>query len=149
MERLRKACRLSARDWMCLGQAWVLFLAVELGLHLLSFRSLLTLCRWYSQCGQWGSRSASLPPIERVAWLIAVAGRYSPIRATCLKQALVLSVLLERRGKATRLRIGVSRQAEGFKAHAWLEQNGRIILGLPGCDGFEPLFPSREEITTQ
>ena len=141
MERLRKACQLSARDWMVLGQAWVLFLVIDLGLHLLSFRSLLTFCRWCARRGQWGSGLISLSiSIERFAWLTAIAGRYSPVRATCLKQALVLSVLLERRGIATRLRIGVSRQAEGLAAHAWLEQNGLIILGLQERDGYEPLF---------
>jgi hypothetical protein len=138
MERLRKACQLSLRDWMVLGHAWVLFLVIELGLSLLSFRSLLTLCRRYSRCGQLGSSSAS---IERLAWLTAVAGRCSPVRTTCLRQALVLSILLERRGIPTSLRIGVSRQAGELAAHAWLEQNGRIIPGVQGRDGFEPLLP--------
>jgi len=141
MERLRKACKLSVRDWLVLGQAWALFLLVELGLHILSLRSLLAVCRRCARPGQSDFGSLSLPLIERFAWLTAVAGRYGPIQATCLKQALVLSVLLEWRDIPTRLRIGVSRQEGSLKAHAWLEQNGRIILGLQGCDGFEPLFP--------
>ncbi len=126
---------------MFLGQAWVLFLLIELGLRLLSFRSLLALCRRCSWRGRLGSGFTSLPSIERSAWLTAIAGRYSPVRATCLKRALTLSVLLEQRGIATRLRIGVSRQAGALRAHAWLEQHGRIILGLQERNSFEPLLP--------
>jgi hypothetical protein len=58
-------------------------------------------------------------------------------------------VLLERRGIPTILRIGASRQAGTLKAHAWLERNGQVILGLQECDGFVPLFPQHEEITAQ
>jgi len=141
MERLRKARQLSSHDWMVLGQAWVLFLSIDFGIRLLSFRSLLSFCRCCARPGQTASGSTSSPSIERMAWLTAVAGRYSPIRATCLKQALVLSWLLERRGIAARLCIGVSRQAGTFAAHAWLEQSGRIILGLRESDRYEPIFP--------
>jgi len=80
-------------------------------------------------------------PIERWAWLVDVAGRYSPIRSTCLKQALVLSFLLGRQGMITRLRFGVSRRSGSFKAHAWLEQQDEIIVDLHGNGGYEPLLP--------
>lgn len=38
--------------------------------------------------------------------------------------------MLTRRGAAARIKIGVSSPAEhGFKAHAWLEAENRMILG--------------------
>ncbi len=141
MERLRKARRLTLRDWLVLGQAWVLFLVIDLGLRLLPFRSLLSFCGRLSHLRFRDTEAWSPLPVERCAWLTAVAGRYTPIRATCLTQALVLSVLLGRRGVAAQLRIGVSRQAGRFAAHAWLERDGSILPGLPGSEGFEPLLP--------
>ena len=42
----------------------------------------------------------------------------------CLAQSLALAWLLGRRGVATDLRLGVSRQQGKFDAHAWLELDG-------------------------
>ncbi|MBI5411263.1 MAG: lasso peptide biosynthesis B2 protein [Nitrospirae bacterium] len=136
---LRNLRRLSPPEAMILAQAWVLLILAELGLRLLPFHSLLSLRRGFQRASQ-----DSLPPpplfIARLAWLVEVAGRYSVIKATCLKQALVLSWLLERRGLSTLLRIGVSRRAGALKAHAWLELDGQVILGLPVHEQYEPLF---------
>jgi hypothetical protein len=70
---------------------------------------------------------------------VEVAGRYSPVTATCLKQALVLSWLLGRQGIAVTLHIGVARSAETLAAHAWLENNGQVIFGQTEQDGFTTL----------
>lgn len=52
------------------------------------------------------------------------------LRASCLTQALAGWVMLTRHGAVSRIRIGVtSPQQEGFRAHAWLESEGRVILG--------------------
>lgn len=139
MTWLHNVRRLSPQEAIILAQAWALLLLVELGLHLLPFRSLLRLGRGFPRTHR---NLPPLPPssIARLAWLVEVAGRHSFIEATCLKQALVLSWLLERRGRSTLLRIGVSRHAGELKAHAWLEWNGRVVLGLPVHEHYEPLF---------
>jgi hypothetical protein len=48
--------------------------------------------------------------------------------------------MLTRHGTASRVRIGVSSpQHKGFRAHAWLECGGRVILGeLGGGTGLDP-----------
>ncbi len=52
------------------------------------------------------------------------------LRASCLTQALAGWIMLTRHGAESRIRIGVaSPQQQGFKAHAWLEVGGRVILG--------------------
>ncbi|TAJ26291.1 MAG: lasso peptide biosynthesis B2 protein [Nitrospirae bacterium] len=140
MRRFRKVLQLSPSDWYILGQAWFLFLFVELGLHILPFKSLLKVHRADRLKKRQPSSQTQAFSVPRLAWLVNIAGRYSFIKATCLKQALVLSWLLERRGFSTLLRIGVSRHAGALKAHAWLEQDGRIILGLHVHEHFEPLF---------
>jgi len=62
-------------------------------------------------------------------WAVVVSSRLVP-RATCLTQALSAQLLLAQYGFESDLRIGVARDEKGtFEAHAWLEQNGHIILG--------------------
>jgi len=48
--------------------------------------------------------------------------------ASCLTQALAAQILFARRGIASDLQIGVE-NAQGFKAHAWLEIEGEPLLG--------------------
>ena len=57
------------------------------------------------------------------------ASLYFP-SASCLTQALATQVLLARRGQLSTLRIGVIKGADGeLKAHAWVENNGKVIIG--------------------
>jgi hypothetical protein len=140
VRRLAKLAQLSGAERRLLARAWFLFLVADAGLLLLPFASLLKL----------GQRLPLRPPptacplsaIARLAWLVDVAGRYAPGRATCLKQALVLSWLLRRRGVSTTLQIGVARRDGGLAAHAWLERDGEVVFGHGGSD-FAPLLHAR------
>lgn len=55
--------------------------------------------------------------------------------ATCLTQAVAGQILLQRNGYHATLRLGVRTGAQGFAAHAWLEQDGRKILGQAAARG--------------
>jgi len=70
---------------------------------------------------------------ERVRWAIGVARTVVPA-ATCLPQALAAESLLARGGHPAELHIGVMKSTAGkFEAHAWVEYQGRIVVGdLPG-----------------
>lgn len=68
--------------------------------------------------------------LERIAWAVATAARVVP-GATCLPQAIVARRILRREGYPADLRIGVSVQQTGFAAHAWVESEGRILVGTP------------------
>ncbi len=70
---------------------------------------------------------AFLATLGVVVWAVTIAGRYVP-GATCLVQALVAERVLKRAGHPALLRIGVSNQP-GFRAHAWVESNGKVLLG--------------------
>ncbi len=48
--------------------------------------------------------------------------------STCLVQALAGQWLLQGEGYPAQLRIGVSK-AEGFEAHAWVELEGKVLIG--------------------
>ncbi len=96
-----------------------------------------------------GDAWAAIPDRDRRRAELALRVlRGRPFRATCLRRALVLGVLLRRHHPA--LRVGVAKAAGTVAAHAWLEVdgvsldaesaayrplplgNGRAAPGLPG-----------------
>ena len=82
-----------------------------------------------------------LPPGEadRIAANVERAGRV--IRdASCLTQALAARVLMRRNGLDARLRLGVRRGRSGsMEAHAWIESDGRVVVGAGEIGSFAPL----------
>ena len=125
--KLRTALTFSWHDWWILSQAWVLLLVVDLGLRVQPFRrvqELLALGRKGTGDLQADGASAT---IQRLGWLVGVAGRNHLYPMRCLHRALVLQWLLGLRGIIADLRIGVRREADGLHAHAWLEYEGGAI----------------------
>ncbi len=78
---------------------------------------------------------------ERVVWAVGTAGRYVLGARPCLPLAMATQWMLWRRGVSTELRIGVKRDASGrLDAHAWVEHDGRILIGeSPGIGRFDRL----------
>ncbi|MGE0442486.1 MAG: lasso peptide biosynthesis B2 protein [Gemmatimonadales bacterium] len=73
------------------------------------------------------SRSAPVPgDATLVVRAVAVAAAFFPGRAICLEQSLAGYLLLRRRGYDAALKVGV--QPLPFRAHAWLELDGRPVL---------------------
>ncbi len=140
-ERLQRVFQLPPAERRILGQAWVLFLLADLALRILPFKTLLALLQKLRK--PEGSAVVGSSSVPRLIWLVDVAGRFVPVKATCLEHALVLSWILGRRGIATTLRIGVCRQDRGIQAHAWLEREGEVILGVPEPAGYAPLYRAR------
>jgi hypothetical protein len=138
-ESFAKLRRLPPQERRLLAQVWLLLLATDLALRLLPFPLILEYCR--HQILPQEKHSVDLrPPVSRLARLVETAGRYCPMGTSCLKEALVLSWLLARRGMPATLRIGVGRPDGTFAAHAWLEQDGRVIFGDRGRDAYAPLL---------
>jgi transglutaminase superfamily protein len=65
---------------------------------------------------------------ERLEWSVRVASRAVPY-ATCLTQALALHRLLARHGHCSIVQVGVGNVDGRFLAHAWVEHNGKTLLG--------------------
>lgn len=65
-----------------------------------------------------------LEAARRLARLASMAGRHGLVEATCLRQSLLLHLLLRREGLQPALKIGVRRQGGVFDAHAWVELDG-------------------------
>jgi len=126
MRRLRKFVGLSPADRWLLLKAGVLLSLVRVGTWGLPFRAVR---RITSRLGRPNGRLDN-SPTERIAWAVDVAGKYIPDGRNCLVQALTMHVLLERRGRPSRLRIGVAKGPSGdLKAHAWVESEGKVVIG--------------------
>jgi hypothetical protein len=143
LEQARKFFQLPSHERLLLVQAWMLLLVVDLALRLFPLKHLLPNPKHVIQKGEVKPTGAMDLSVARQAWLVEIAGRYAPITATCLKQALVLSWLLGRQGIATTLQIGIARREGVLTAHAWLERNGQVVFGQPERDRFAPLVPAR------
>jgi hypothetical protein len=80
-------------------------------------------------------------PAEEWSAAVRAASRYV-LSPTCLAQALALRRLLARHGRVSVLNLGVRNPPGGrLQAHAWLEADGRVILGDPGGVEYQRLHP--------
>ncbi len=76
-----------------------------------------------------GSHAPPPDETDRIAWSVGSAARFVP-KATCLTQALAGEVLLIRAGYPAQVRIGVAKDPAGkLEAHAWVESDGRVVIG--------------------
>src|SRR5262245_60814429 len=126
MRRLKKFFQLPTEDRRLLISAAALLWIVQLGLWILLFESLY---RFLSVKRRFASNSKKSAPVSRIVWAVAVMSRYVPC-AACLTQALVTQSLLDRFGQPASLGIGVAKDLEGrFRAHAWVEVEGDIVIG--------------------
>jgi hypothetical protein len=76
---------------------------------------------------------------DEIAWAVKTASRYV-FRATCLVQALATQVLLTRESISSVLYIGVLKtENSSFEAHAWIESEGRIVIGGSEIGPFKKL----------
>lgn len=119
--------RLPGSDQLLLLEALAALSAFKLGLWLLPFPTVRRFIRKHAQVKRVQVDRAT---IRRVVWALNIISLYLPIFKNCLNRALAAQLLLGRRGQPADLRIGVARGAGGeFKAHAWIESEGRVVLG--------------------
>lgn len=83
-------------------------------------------------------------PVNRIAWAVRTASAHLG-ETTCLMDALAAWAMLERRGYAAALRLGVRRSADttaGLDSHAWVECDGQVVLGDTGRLAEYTVLPS-------
>ncbi len=142
MKRLGKFLRLSSTEQRLFVRAALLLAGVRVGLWLLPFE---ILRRHLTRTGQAAAQSmqpVSVSP-EKIAWALTVASRYVPGAGSCLVQALAAQVLLERQGHPASLHIGVAKAEENqFEAHAWVESQGKVVVGGEELERYTRLVAS-------
>ena len=140
MNMLRKLARLDGTERRLLAEAAIVVPVVRVALTLLPFR---VVHRGIAAATRRARPSTSVgtPTPERVTWAVTAVAARVP-RASCLTQALAATLLLVRRGHDATLRFGVAKKDDGtFRAHVWVEINGRAILGEPEPGAFAPFPP--------
>lgn len=140
MHSLRKFLALSRADRTLLLQTFARLLLASARLRLHSAAWLRT---FLEPEGSPVSRHAGPDP-QRIVWAVDIASRYVP-GCTCLVSAIVAQRMMARLGYPAAVRLGVARDSESpLKAHAWLESDGRILLGGATREQYHTLSPARK-----
>jgi hypothetical protein len=134
--------QLPCKEKQLLAKAMLILWAVRIALWTLPFRTL-----YRSIVEHEGSHKSPSDKCHddssahKIVWAVRSASMFVP-RASCLTQALAAQILLSDSGYYADLRIGVARSGtsgtDPLTAHAWLEKDGKVILGGPMCD-YKPL----------
>jgi hypothetical protein len=71
-----------------------------------------------------------VPRSHDESWAVSAVQRQLPFTGACLHGAIVVCQLLDRRGLAPQLCLGVRRPpGQSLTAHAWVQVNGRVVHG--------------------
>ncbi len=134
---LRKFLALPTRKQAILIQVALLLAIVRLSLKTMPFQKTHSLAERISE-PSGNTKPSSPEAVEDIAWAVDMLGKRMP--GSCLTQAFIARILLGRRGLPTHLHIGAVKEEDGgFLAHAWLECDGRIIVGGHELELYTPL----------
>ncbi len=115
--------RLAPPDrWLAVG-VLVIMASVRLALWTLPFR-------WIKRAVESAgpqSRFRGHISQRKLLWAVHLASARIP-HATCLTQAVTAHLLLNWAGLDGKLKIGIRCDSK-FESHAWVESNGRIVVG--------------------
>ena len=146
MARWRKWLHRGPSDWWLLLRTGLLLLGIRTGLFLFSFKRMLRLVARAGQPARHAPPSQS--ELARLIWAVSRMSQFILSDAPCLTQALALQILFGRRGVATDLRIGVAREESGgLEAHAWVEREGKVVIGGANSPELYTPLPSLENIS--
>lgn len=106
-----------------------MFLFVRALFALLAYDLLSTVCRFqtlYSWVKRWRVAASAEPDaVDRVCTAVNYACVWYPKQALCLQRSFVTTYLLRKHGVPAQMVLGA--QKLPFKAHAWVEVDGRAI----------------------
>jgi hypothetical protein len=146
--RAQTLLRLTSDEWIVALAALPLVVTVRVALWVLSSR---TIVRLVSRLERSSGNTAARTRIgaSTIIWAVESVSRRIP-RATCLTQAIAAKLLLRWSGLDAQLCLGVASSADGsLRAHAWLEREGRPLLGGVGTRSLVrlPELPDRSRIS--
>ena len=141
MNKLYKFIALPWRGKVLYLKTALWLLAVKVGLYLLPFNRLRA---WMARSSQTDGKSSDINDMHAIILAIERISQFLvPLRINCLPQALVGHRLLRQKGFNVQLKIGVLKNhGDQLTAHAWIEYEGRVVLGdLRGLEQFAA-FPA-------
>lgn len=126
--------KLNNKTKLLLIKAFLLLWIIRVMLWLFSFNRIEKIVKRFSRVKPVSSNIS----LGEITWAISVMGRFVP-RSTCLVRALSGQILLAHYGYSSLVKIGVSQSKGEFEAHAWLENEGEVVLGESDTD-FVPIM---------
>ncbi len=131
MKRIRRILQLPLSYWFYLVQSTALVLTIQVGLRLFSFQKV---NRWLNDPSKISRpEQPDMKRVEAYCWAISRVSSVLLGRDSCLPQALAGQYLLARQGIPAKMRIGVRKTGAGdIIAHAWVENEGKILIGAKG-----------------
>jgi hypothetical protein len=134
---LRRCLALDAADRRLLLRAWLALGAIDVALRVHGFRRVVERIRPASTQAVQGRE---LERAYRYAHWLEVASRYHIVRARCLHRSLALHHWLRQEGVPSRLQIGVQKENQALRAHAWVEVGRHVVSdAAPPTGAFVPL----------
>ena len=143
---LTKLTRLSWSERLLLVEAGLWLGLARLAIGVLSFP-------WIArQLGEHMNESSEIDipthkeSLQRISWAVVTMGRHLPWECKCLVQAIAGKRMLQRRGIASTLYLGVAKEGEkALIAHAWLRSGSVILTGRRDKDRFTVVSTFAEE----
>jgi len=114
--------------------ATALFLTPLVAVSLPAFglrRTQAWMSRWPAPRRPRAPAGAATARAREVARAVGLAAAHGPVRASCLRRALVAWWLLRREGIPVAIRIGVRRDGTSLTSHAWIEHVGMPVGDPP------------------
>jgi hypothetical protein len=148
MNRIRKLRALGRADRALVLRAFITLCAVRMLLWTLPFARVRSIVARLKTAGSRSRAAAPLvrPVPEKIAWALRAASGGVPSGSNCLVRALAGEILLARAGYLPALRFGAARPDDApLAAHAWLECDGRIVIGEFEAPGYTPFGTSTAE----
>jgi len=135
--RLAKFFRLSFSDQRLLMRAALAVVSAKLAISTLRLPAARAALMRLERLG-WVVRPARA---ARIVWAVETAGGAIPGMKNCLVQAVAAEAMLIRAGHPCELRIGAAKKgSRELIAHAWLESEGRVLIGDFELDRYAPLM---------
>ncbi|MFT4687961.1 MAG: lasso peptide biosynthesis B2 protein [Verrucomicrobiia bacterium] len=126
---LRTVLTMSWRDQALHAEAALCLFMAKVLIHTIPFRWLHALIVTQPLTALVVRQPAKGSEIQKVVFAVRTVVRRSPIEFICFPKAVAVKWMLNRRGYANSLCLGVSRPEEELKAHAWVEVCGQTIIG--------------------
>ncbi len=127
-ERLRRFNALERPAQTLFLRAAVLLPLVSFSLRWRGFRATqAALQRFLSNAMPEQDSGSAQARAALTARMVNSADRHGFFCSSCLAKSLTLWWLLERQGIASHLRVGIRKENEKLKAHAWIERDGAVL----------------------
>jgi hypothetical protein len=124
--RLLKMAEFSSAQWGLALRAWWVLGLVKIALQVGDFKSIRNWAATVRETKPLSAEQTNTLVDQTVQLVETIAGRHLT-KITCLPRALTITRLLGRRGIRTDLKMGLRKEEDIVKGHAWVEYNQRPI----------------------